>query len=105
MIKHSDVPEGRSKVRGFRRSAFRLALCTLCLGSVIALGQNPVQPERPQVQDPSQAGGIKVETALVNVPVIVTDRNSRFITGLPRSSFRITEDGVPQEITSFSSTE
>jgi len=105
MINHNDVLERKSKVAGFRWSAFHLAVFMLCMGSVIALAQNPVQPERPQAQDPSQTGVIKVDTALVNVPVIVTDRNSRFVTGLARSSFRITEDGVPQEITSFSSTE
>jgi len=105
MINHNDTLERKSKVAGFRWSVFHLAVCTLCVGSVIALAQTPVQPERPQAQDPSQTGVIKVDTALVNVPVIVTDRNSRFVTGLARSSFRITEDGVPQEITSFSSTE
>jgi Ca-activated chloride channel family protein len=37
--------------------------------------------------------------------VIVTDRYSRFVNGLGKNSFQIIEDGVPQEITSFSSTE
>ncbi|MBL8188109.1 MAG: VWA domain-containing protein [Acidobacteria bacterium] len=42
---------------------------------------------------------------MINVPVIVTDRFGRFITGLGRSDFSIREDGVPQKVEDFSSTE
>ncbi len=65
-------------------------------------GQQGQQGQQPQE---GQQGLIKVDTSLVNVPVIVTDRAGQFITGLGRPSFRIFEDGVLQEISSFSSTE
>lgn len=61
--------------------------------------------QQPQQGQESQQGLIKVDTSLVNVPVIVTDRSGQFITGLGRPSFRVFEDGVLQEISSFSSTE
>ena len=48
---------------------------------------------------------IKVNTALVTVPVVVTDRYGQFVTGLSRNDFRLQENGEPQQITSFSSTE
>lgn len=48
---------------------------------------------------------IRFETSLVTVPAIVTDRAGRFVTGLSRGDFQLSEDGKPQEITSFSSTE
>ncbi len=56
-------------------------------------------------QDPRQTDTIRLETSLVTVPVSVTDRPGRFVTGLARADFQLYEDGKPQEITSFSSTE
>jgi Ca-activated chloride channel homolog len=47
---------------------------------------------------------IRVDTSLVTVPVIVTDRDGRFVTGLTRADFQITEDGKPQEIATFMAT-
>jgi Ca-activated chloride channel homolog len=44
---------------------------------------------------------IRVDTSLVTVPVTVTDRDGRFVTGLTRADFQITEDGKPQEIATF----
>lgn len=48
---------------------------------------------------------IKLDTSLVTVPVIVTDRYGRFVTGLARQEFQLREDGAAQEIASFSSSE
>ncbi len=45
-----------------------------------------------------QGKTIKIEVALVTVPVIVTDRKGRFVSDLKSSDFRIFEDGVPQVI-------
>jgi Ca-activated chloride channel homolog len=65
-----------------------------------ALGQGQrgeQEPQRPEV--------IKVNTNLVTVPVIVTDRYGQFVTGLSQNDFRVHENGEPQQIASFSSTE
>src|SRR5262249_16703205 len=65
-----------------------------------ALGQDQrggQEPQRPDV--------IKVNTALVSVPVVVTDRYGQFVTGLSRNDFMVRENGEPQQIASFSSTE
>jgi len=70
------------------------------MSALVAVGQSS-----PQTQDPQQPGVIKVETALVTVPVIVTDAYGRFITGLSRRDFTVKEDGARQEISSFSSSE
>jgi len=40
---------------------------------------------------------------LVVLPVTVTDRDGRLITGLPREHFEVFDEGQPQEITAFSS--
>ncbi|MCA1589862.1 MAG: VWA domain-containing protein, partial [Acidobacteria bacterium] len=48
---------------------------------------------------------IKVETELVNLNVRVIDRNNRPINGIPQSEFKIFEDGAPQRIEFFSTSE
>lgn len=48
---------------------------------------------------------IKVETSLVNIPVIVSDRDGRNISGLQISDFSIFEDGKQQKIEYFANEE
>ncbi len=48
---------------------------------------------------------VRIETSLVTTPVSVLDRNGRFIAGLKKKDFKILEDGVPQSITYFQSSE
>src|SRR5215468_8106174 len=61
------------------------------------------QEEKPQ-QDQQQPT-FKIGTNLVTVPVIVTDRYGRFVTGLTQKEFTVREEGSPQKIEDFSSTE
>jgi Ca-activated chloride channel family protein len=42
-----------------------------------------------------------VDVDLVQITAIVTDDHGRFVTGLTQKDFRVTEDAVPQKITSF----
>jgi VWFA-related protein len=49
----------------------------------------------------AQEPTIRVDVQQVLVPVIVTDKKGHHVTGLHGSDFRILEDGVPQEIASF----
>ena len=44
---------------------------------------------------------IRINTTLVNSPVLVIGRNGKFIPTLRREDFEIFEDGVPQDITYF----
>ncbi|HEY3038481.1 MAG TPA: VWA domain-containing protein [Pyrinomonadaceae bacterium] len=48
---------------------------------------------------------IRVETSLVNLNVVVTDRQGRRVSGLAREDFDVFEDGVRQEITHFTADE
>lgn len=48
---------------------------------------------------------IKVETTLVSVPVIVSDRNGRYISGLKAKDFTVYENGVKQSVDFFAPTE
>src|SRR5215203_3205512 len=48
---------------------------------------------------------VRVETQLVSVPVLVTDREGRALKGLRAEDFLLLEDGRPQKIANFSTTE
>jgi len=63
---------------------------------------------RTPAADPNESitdrrSDIRVDTTLVLIPVSVTDPMSRFVTGLDKENFKLTEDKVDQEITQFSS--
>ncbi|HLG16677.1 MAG TPA: VWA domain-containing protein [Blastocatellia bacterium] len=48
---------------------------------------------------------IKIESTLVNVPVIVSDRQGRYISGLKLADFRLYDDGAPQPVSFFETSE
>src|SRR5580658_4577723 len=63
---------------------------------------------RTPAADPNESitdrrSDIRVDTTLVLIPVSVTDPMSRFVTGLDKENFKLSEDKVDQEITQFSS--
>ncbi|PYS47003.1 MAG: hypothetical protein DMF68_17260 [Acidobacteria bacterium] len=75
-------------------------------------------PNAPQTtsagtsSEPSQAGDevndgdvVRVETQLVSVPAVVTDRTGHPLANLRAENFVLYEDGHPQKISNFSTTE
>jgi Ca-activated chloride channel family protein len=48
---------------------------------------------------------VRIETQLVSVPAVVTDRTGRPLTGLRAADFQVFEDGHPQKIANFSTSE
>jgi VWFA-related protein len=82
------------------RLILTLALALWPVFTLQALGQGQRAEQEPQRPDT-----IKVNTALVTVPVVVTDRYGQFVTGLSQNDFRLRENGEPQQIASFSSIE
>jgi Ca-activated chloride channel homolog len=48
---------------------------------------------------------VRVETQLVSVPAVVTDSAGRPLSGLKAENFRLIEDGQPQTITNFGTTD
>ena len=70
-------------------------------------GQNP-PPQQPQPQpsptpppEPEEIEILKTATDLVTVPVIATNKDGLSITDLRQEEFKISEDGVPQQIAFF----
>ena len=109
---------------GFRvltgQVSLRVVVCLLLLSlPVLAIAQDPTNepasekiPPPPKLVDtshdtpavkivPGKVIRTDVDLALVNVTV--TDPYNRLVTGLEQDNFRVAEDGVEQEIVSFSS--
>lgn len=70
-----------------------------------AFAQEPKPPSRQEPQQQQPEYTIAVEVPLVNVDVVVADRDGNFITGLQKENFRILVDNQPQKITNFAPTE
>src|SRR5712691_6794227 len=64
---------------------------------------------RPQTNSSAEEVGegdvVRVETQLVSVPTAVTDRVGHPVAGLRAENFAVFEDGRPQRVTNFSTTE
>ena len=61
--------------------------------------QPPPQPKPPAERlDVENAPVFRTDVELVNVSVVVQDRNGNFLPGLKKGNFRLTEDGIPQTI-------
>ncbi|HKQ99667.1 MAG TPA: VWA domain-containing protein [Pyrinomonadaceae bacterium] len=63
--------------------------------------QQPSPQEAESVPDQQEIDTVKVETNLVTVPVIISDRGDRYIPDLKQEEFTVYEDGVKQEISFF----
>jgi len=74
-----------------------LFVCGLAIIIVLAMPARAIL--RPFVAD---SAAFRSDASLVLVPVTVTDRNGAIINGLPREAFSVKENGVEQEIRSFS---
>ncbi len=62
----------------------------------------PVKPEnKPEKINPNDIYTITTSTNLVNVDVMVTDKNGNPIASLGRTNFKVYDDGVPQAVTNF----
>lgn len=62
-----------------------------------------IKPKPIEAAQPANDDTIKVETDLVTVPVRVTSKDSRPLTDLKQSEFRLFENGVEQKVAYFSS--
>ncbi len=63
------------------------------------------QPQNSSAEEVSEGDVVRVETQLVSVPTVVTDRNGHPVTGLRADNFALFEDGKPQRVTNFATTE
>ncbi|MEK6284107.1 MAG: VWA domain-containing protein [Acidobacteriota bacterium] len=71
-------------------------------------GRRPASGQQPEAGT-QPAGGedevIKLESTLINLPLLVSDRSGRYVPQLSARDFTLSEDGVQQTIASFGSEE
>jgi Ca-activated chloride channel family protein len=78
----------------FRRSAL-VVVCSL----VVAFGLSAYSQTKPDTDEV-----VRVDTQLVDVPIVVTDRSGKPILNLKQVNFDVFEDGKKQELAEFGST-
>ncbi|MCI0664061.1 MAG: VWA domain-containing protein, partial [Acidobacteria bacterium] len=102
-----------------RMGKIGICFATILLWQSAVLAQSDTRkPPDPQVdaasapttqqttqKKPTEEVALKLNTALVNVPVIVTDRVGKYIPNLTSNYFEIFEENVRQNIDAFSSIE
>src|SRR6266571_8352663 len=63
------------------------------------------QPQKSSAEEVSEGDVVRVETQLVTVPAVVTDRNGHPLTALRAENFVVFEDGKAERLTNFATTE
>jgi len=69
------------------------------------LRPKPTPPPDPNSAEISEGERLTIDTELVTLHVRVIDRNNRPINNISKGDFRVLEDGVPQQIFSFTEEE
>ena len=63
------------------------------------------QPTNTSAEEVDEGDVVRVETQLVTVPAVVTDKTGRPLSMLKQENFTLFEDGKPQQLTNFATTE
>ena len=63
------------------------------------------QQQKSSAEEVSEGDVVRVETQLVTVPAVVTDRNGHPLTALRAENFVVFEDGKAERVTNFATTE
>jgi Ca-activated chloride channel homolog len=67
--------------------------------------QQPARPANSAGEEVDDDDVVRIETQLISVPAVVTDRTGRPLTGLRAEDFQVFEDGRPQKLTNFATME
>jgi Mg-chelatase subunit ChlD len=93
-----------------KKLTWTVAAVTLLVFASLALAQSPKEAQPGTQQKPAVTKSappevpqddvetLKIDTNLVTVPVIASSRTGQYITDLRKEEFKLSEDGVPQEI-------
>jgi VWFA-related protein len=79
-----------------------IAALAMAFVMVATLRAGLVQSQTRDSQKPQDASTLRIETELVQIDVVVTDKDGKLVTDLKREEFQLLEDGKPQNITHFS---
>ena len=85
---------------------FRMSFLGLILLSTISLANIYAQDEPPPLPQPVEKEDeiVRIDTQLIDVPIVVTDKTGNPLRDLKQSNFVVYEDNKKQEITEFATT-
>lgn len=83
---------------------FRISLLALLFCSAVLSANLYAQDEPPPLPIKDDDEILKVNTQLIEVPLVVTDKSGNPLRSLKQSNFVVYEDGKKQEITEFTTT-
>jgi VWFA-related protein len=63
--------------------------------------QTPAQTPAPAQTPPAQEPVVRISTELVQIDIVVTNREGKLVGDLKREDFQLLEDGVPQQLSHF----
>ncbi len=86
-----------SRMGGLKRSILVSALALILCSS--SYGQDPT-PTPPLPDDPN--GPVRIKTDLVTLTLTVTDLYGRYVSGLTKNAFTVTDNNQEQDVTFFS---
>jgi Ca-activated chloride channel family protein len=73
---------------------------------VAAADEQPAKgTEKPQTEEVDEGDVVRVDTQLVSVPAVVTNSGGRPVPGLREENFLVYENGQPQKIANFATTD
>ena len=72
------------------------------LSSFTTIQPSSAQSQTKENQTPQDPATLRIETELVQIDVVVADKQGKLIKDLKREDFQIFEDGKPQTVTHFS---
>ncbi|HEX4946451.1 MAG TPA: VWA domain-containing protein, partial [Blastocatellia bacterium] len=82
---------------------FYLLLLLALLVTAARTQTTPTQPPKPKESAQKQdEATLRIETELVQIEVVVTDKSGKLIRDLKQADFELKEDGKPQDISYFS---
>ncbi|MDQ2746840.1 MAG: VWA domain-containing protein [Acidobacteriota bacterium] len=97
------VQAGNQPIPQFMKNLFRLFYLTIAFSAFASAVAAQTPKPTPKPTPPPGEDNASVKTFEVRLPVTVSDKNKKkdLISGLQRGDFAVFEDGVQQEVTSF----
>ncbi|MFN0108279.1 MAG: VWA domain-containing protein [Blastocatellia bacterium] len=75
---------------------------TIAAMLIILTGFTLAQSQNKDAQKPQDPATVRIETELVQIDVVVTDKQGKLVKDLKREDFQLLEDGKPQALSHFS---
>ena len=89
-----------------RKVSITIWLFILLAGLITpAAAQDPPPGSQKRLDEIGEEELVRVNTVLVSLPVVVSDREGRYVPNLRLDDFQILEDGVEQQIAHFATVE